>query len=68
MRDLIRLITKNSDDYDKKYMKVKFNLNDKLPLDKIIEIPNMILVVKAVFHENNKYYQQVFSDEYLYKL
>ena len=68
MRDLIRLITKNSDDYDKKYMKVKFNLNDKLPLDKIIEIPNMILVVNAVFHENNKYYQQVFSDEYLYKL
>ena len=25
IQDVIRLITKNSDDYDKKYMKIKFN-------------------------------------------
>ena len=25
IRDLIKLITKNSDDYDEKYMKTKFN-------------------------------------------
>ena len=31
IRDLIRSITKNSDDYDEKYMKIKFNLDDKLP-------------------------------------
>ena len=30
-RDLIRSITKNSNDYDEKYMKVKFNSDDKLP-------------------------------------
>ena len=29
IRDLIRLITKNSDDYDEKYMKIKFNLDDE---------------------------------------
>ena len=28
IRDLIRLITKNSDDYDEKYMKMKFNSDD----------------------------------------
>ena len=28
IRDLIRLITKKSDDYDEKYMKVKFNSDD----------------------------------------
>ena len=33
--DLIRSITKNSDYYDKKYMKIKFNSDDKLPLNKI---------------------------------
>ena len=38
-------------------MKIKFNLDDKLPLNKTIEIHNMIIVVRAVFHENNKYYQ-----------
>ena len=34
IRDLIRLITKNSDDYDDKHMKIKFNSNDELPLNK----------------------------------
>ena len=39
----------------------------KLPLNKTIEIPAMIIAVKAVFHESNKCYPHVFSDEYLYK-
>ena len=29
IRDLIRLITKNSDDYDEKYMKIKFHSDDE---------------------------------------
>ena len=49
-------------------MKIKFNLDDKLPLNKTIEIPSMIVVVRTVFHENNKYYPHVFLDECLYKL
>ena len=49
-------------------MKIKFNSDDKLNLNKTIEIPSMIIVVRAVFHENNKYYPQVFSGECLYKL
>ena len=39
IRDLIRSVTKNSDDYDEKYMKIKFNSDDKLlPLNKMIYI------------------------------
>ena len=49
-------------------MKIKFNSYDELPLNKKIETPSMIIVVRAVFHENNKYYPQVFLDECLYKL
>ena len=56
IRDLIKSVTKNSDNYDEKYMKVKYNSDDKLNLNKTIEIPSMIIVVRAVFHENNKYY------------
>ena len=41
-------------------MKMKFNLDDKLPLNKAIKIPTMPIVVRAVFHENNKCYPQVF--------
>ena len=46
-------------------MKIKFNSDNELPLNKTIEIPTMPIVVRAVFHENNKYYIQVFLDEYL---
>ena len=49
-------------------MKIKFNLDDELPLNKMIEIPSMIIVVRAISHENNKYYPQFFLDECLYKL
>ena len=34
----------------------------------MIEIPSMIIVLRAVFHESNKYYPQAFLDECLYKL
>ena len=34
IRDLIRLITKNLHDYNEKYMKIKFNSDDDLPLNK----------------------------------
>ena len=49
-------------------MKIKFNSDDELPLSKTIEIPSIIIVVRAVFHENNKYYPQDFLGESLYKL
>ena len=38
IRDLSRLITKISDDYDEKYMKIKFDSDVELPLNKTIEI------------------------------
>ena len=65
---LIRSITKNSDGYDEKYMKIKFNSNDEFPLNKTREIPTITIAVGAAFHENNKYYPQVFLDECLYKI
>ena len=49
IRDLISLITRNSDDYDDKYMKIKFNSDDELPLNKTIEIPSMIIVLDLFF-------------------
>ena len=46
-------------------MKIKFNLDDELPLNKTKEIRSMIVVIRAVFHENDKYYPQVFLNECL---
>ena len=58
IRDLIRSINKNLDDYDEKYMKITFNLDDELPLND----------VRAIFYESNKYSAQGFLDGCLYKL
>ena len=51
-RNLITSMTKNSDDYDEKYMKIKFNTDDELSLNKMVEIPTMTIVVRAIFIEN----------------
>ena len=65
IRDLIRSITKNSDDYDEKFINIKTDLDD---VNKTTEIYNVIIVVRAIFHENNKYYSEVFLDECLCKI
>ena len=49
IRNLIRSITKNSDDYNKEYMKIKFNSDDEIALNKMIETSSMIIVARAVF-------------------
>ena len=56
-----------SDDYDQTYMKIKSNSDDELPLNKMAEVRNLTIVVRAVFHDNKKYFPQVFLDECLYK-
>ena len=53
-------MTKSSDGYDEKYMKIKFNLDDKLLLNKMIKITSTTIVVRTIFHEN-KYYPQIFG-------
>ena len=40
----------------KKYMKMKVNSDYDLPLNKTLGLRNMIIVVTAVFHEDNNYY------------
>ena len=49
IRDLIRSITKNLDDYDEKHMKIKFYLDDDLALNKAVDIYDVTIVVRAVF-------------------
>ena len=43
IRDLIRSITKNSDHYDEKYIKIKFNSDDELLINKTIGFPSMTI-------------------------
>ena len=68
IKDLIRSINNNSDDYEVKYMKIKFSSNDDLPLKRTLELHKIIIVVRFVFHEDRKYDPQIFLHEHLYKL
>ena len=43
VRDLIRSITNNSEDYDEKYMKIKSNSDDDLHLKKRLELHKMAM-------------------------
>ena len=68
VRDLIKSITENSGDYDERYMKIKFNSDEKLPLNKTREIPSMLIFARGGFHENSNYLSQVFLDQCLHKI
>ena len=52
--------------YEKDFMKIKFELNDDLPLGKILSIPVCIVAAGSIFEEYNNYYPQVYLHECLY--
>ena len=68
IRHVIRSIINSKDSYDKKYIKIKFNSDDDLPLNKTLKDGDIVVVVGPVFHESNKFCLPVFLDESLYKL
>ena len=49
-------------------MKIKFNLDDSLPLNKTLKLHNMTIIVRSVFEEDDKHDPEVFLDECLYEL
>ena len=60
--------TNNSDDYDQKQMKIKFNLDDNLPLIKMLELCNVIIVLDLFFMKATNSTFECFVDECLCKL
>ena len=55
-------------DYGKDYMKIKFNSDDDLPLNKPLKFHAMTIIIRSVFEEGEKLYLQVYLDECLYEL
>ena len=67
IRKKIKKISGNEYDYEKDYMKVKFNFDNDLPLNKQMKFHNMVITIRSVFEEDGKLYQQVFLDDTLYE-
>ena len=49
-------------------MKIKFNSDDNLPLNKPLKFHNMTVTIRCVLSEDNKLYPQVFLDKALHSL
>ena len=54
-------------EYDKDYMKIKFESNNIFPTDKDVKIHLSIIAIRAVFTKVGKYYPQLFLDGALCK-
>ena len=49
-------------------MKIKFDSDDKLPLNKQLKFLSVTIVIRSAFENHGKYYLQAFSDDCLYEL
>ena len=55
-------------EYDKDYMKIKFNSVDDIPLNKQLNFLSITVIIRNIFEKDGKYYPQIFLDECLYEV
>ena len=68
IKNKIEEVSSGECDYEKDYMKIKFNSDDDLPLNKPLKFHNMTITIRSVFEEDGKLYSQVFLDNTFYEL
>ena len=68
IRDKIKKLSSGKCDYGKDYMKIKFNSDDNLPLNKPLKFHDMTITIRSVFEEDGKLYPQVCLVDTLYRL
>ena len=49
-------------------MKIKFDSDDNLPLNKVLKFHALTIFVRSAFERDGKYYPQIFVDEGLVDL
>ena len=49
-------------------MKIKFNFDDNLPLNKTLKFYDMTLTIRSVFEEDGQLYPKVFLEDTWYEL
>ena len=48
-------------------MKIKFNTDDNIPLNKIIYLSTVTITIRSITKKDNKNYPQAFLDDCLYQ-
>ena len=49
-------------------MKIKFNSDDDIPLNEVLNFPTITVIIRNTFEKDGKYYSQSFLDECLYEV
>ena len=60
-------MTSEFGEYDKDNMKIKFDSDDNLPLNKMLKFSVLTIIIRSVFEKDGKYYPQIFLDDCLYE-
>ena len=68
IKNKIEAVGSRKYDYEKDFMKIKFNSDDDLPLNKPVKFHMMTIIIRSVFEEDGKHYPQVFLYDTLHKL
>ena len=69
IKDSIKKINNNElGEYDKDYMKIKFNSDDDIFLNKVLNFSTKTVIIGNIFEKDGKYYPQSFLDECLYEV
>ena len=67
IKDQIKKTNNDSvDEYDKDYMKIKFDSDDNLPLSKVLKFHVLTIIIRNIFEKDGKCYPQIFLDDCLY--
>ena len=64
----IKEVSNDEWNYEKDYMKIQFNSDDNLPVNKPLKCHDITITLRSVFKEDGKLYPQVFLDDTLYEL
>ena len=67
IKNIIAEKTWDAVDYDKDYMKIKFERNNIFPKGKDVNVCMATIIIRAIFAQDGKYYPQLFLDDGLYK-
>ena len=68
IKNKIKGVDDSECDYENDYMKIKFNSDDNLSLNKPLKFYLMTITIRSVFEENGKLYPPHFLDDALYEL
>ena len=69
IKDFIEKINDGkSGEYEKYYMKIKFNSDDDISMNKQLNFLCLTITIRNIFEKDGKYYPQIFLDDCLYEV